>query len=482
MTRRVPALALTLVAVACIVVVGRDATTTAVPSFAVAPVPWMPALTTAPALTTNWFCPGVPATGEDEVGGEVVVTNTTDEARTARLVAFGSAGTNSVTQEVALGAWGQQRIDLDALVQSEFVAASVDVDGGGVVVEQVALHPAGDAVTPCAAAASETWFLADGFTAGDPSTGGSDEWLVLSNPYDGTAVVDLSFTTIEGERSPPAFQGVPIDGRSVVVVRIGELTRDEQVISVAVRATRGRVVAGRGQHYIGAGRLGFGMALATPVPRDQWWFADGARSGDVAERFVIYNPTDEDVEVIITFLGITAEFGGVDPITVPARRVVTFDTDSVPTLPASRHGAVVASFGSPSIVVDRVLVRTVDGNPYAAVVPGGVATVDGFVPATWYVPASPPTGVVGGLAILNMQNGDGTVSVSYLGPTGPVPVAGLTDVPLGRAGVLDLDLVDPAAAGLPLLVESTVPIMLERRLPRGADRSGTTQAWAIPLA
>jgi hypothetical protein len=478
-TRRLPALVVVLVGIASLVAVGRDTATTSVATFASPPRSWMPALSTAEAITSNWFCPGVPATGEEGVGGEVVVTNTSAEQRTGRLLVYGAPGAAGVDQTLTLAPRSQQRVDIAALVQNEFVAASVEVDGDGVVVEQVARHPAGDGVTPCATSASATWYLAEGFTAG-----GSDESLVLSNPYDGTAVVDFSFTTTGDERTPPAFQGVPIAGRSLLVVRLGELTRDEQVISVKVEASRGRVVLGRGQHYVGGGRLGYGMTLAVPAPREQWWFADGARSADGFERFVVYNPTDDDVEVVLTFLGIPveSEFAGVEPITVPARRVVTFDTSSVTALPESRHGAVVASFGTPSIVVERVLTRVAEGDPYASVVAGGVARPDGFVPSQWYVAAAPSTGVAGGLAILNMQNADGIVTVSYIGSSGPVPLAGLVDVPLASAGVLDLDLVDPAAVGLPLIVESTVPVMVERRLPRGDGRVGLTQSWAIPVA
>ena len=75
MTRRVPALLLTVVAFAAIVITARVTPTTEVPVFASVHGEWMPSAPPAGGLTQTWFCPGVPATGEDGVGGELVVAN-----------------------------------------------------------------------------------------------------------------------------------------------------------------------------------------------------------------------------------------------------------------------------------------------------------------------------------------------------------------------------------------------------------------------
>ena len=75
MTRRVPALLLTVVAFAAIVVTARVTPTTVAPVFATVRGEWMPSAPPPGGLTQTWFCPGVPATGEDGVGGELVVAN-----------------------------------------------------------------------------------------------------------------------------------------------------------------------------------------------------------------------------------------------------------------------------------------------------------------------------------------------------------------------------------------------------------------------
>ena len=98
------------------------------------------------------------------------------------------------------------------------------------------------------------------------------------------------------------------------------------MIAVNVAAERGRLVVGRAQHYLGGGRLGYGVALAAPALRDQWWFADGEAGEGITETFAIYNPTDDDVQVDVVFLGIPVDaLAGDNTIDVPAREVVVYD-------------------------------------------------------------------------------------------------------------------------------------------------------------
>ena len=174
-----PALLLTVVAFAAIVITTRATPTTVAPVFATVRAEWMPFAPPAGGLTQTWFCPGVPATGDDGVGGELVVAN---------------AGSTEISADVTLlndeAGHGDRRpspslphertvLDLDAQLSGQIVSAVVEVDGGGAIVEQRAFHPAGSAVSPCANSTSANWYLADGFTVGE-----SRNLIVLTNPYD----------------------------------------------------------------------------------------------------------------------------------------------------------------------------------------------------------------------------------------------------------------------------------------------------------
>ena len=88
-------------------------------------------------------------------------------------------------------------VDPSASVTTPYAGAMVEIDGGGGLVEQRATQPAGTSVAPCANQPASAWYLAEGFTADN-----SNEQLVLTNPYDGWASVNIGFATADGSRQP----------------------------------------------------------------------------------------------------------------------------------------------------------------------------------------------------------------------------------------------------------------------------------------
>src|SRR4029450_9331334 len=74
----------------------------------------------------------------------------------------------------------------------------------------------------------------------------------------------------------------------------------------------------RSQRFLGGGRLGTQVTAASPAPRDQWWFANGRKGSERTDRYSIYNPTDDDVEVDTIFLGIPE---GIEADRMPVRAV-----------------------------------------------------------------------------------------------------------------------------------------------------------------
>jgi len=291
----------------------------------------------------------------------------------------------------------------------------------------------------------------------------------------------VAFATADGSRSPAAYQGVPIPARSVAVLDLGAPgsgAQNEPLLAVAVTATRGQVIVGRSQHFLAGNRLGYTMTLGAPALRDQWWFAQGIKAPGVSERFSVYNPTDADVEVDVIFLGIS-EFAEVDPILVPARQVVGFDTASVATLVEGRHATVFSTRSEPSIVVERVTTRSVDGRPQTAVVLGAPPSPLGGVASQWFTVVGPGTPTAGALVLYNVDNTDGVVDVAMIGPDGPVPIAGLSGLSLGAASLLEIDLTDPAVVSRPLVITSTTRVFVERSFVSGIGRSAS---WAIPLS
>ena len=475
MKRRLPGLLLVLAAIVGVVVASRNTAESSVPQFSVTAEGWMPSAPAAGGLIESWFCPGVPATGVDGVDGEIVIANRGGEALEGTVLVINDDA-ESRRLDLMVDPWTTATLDLDATLPGSITGAVVEIEGGGALVEQVALDPDGNSAAACANATSDEWYLADGFTVE-----GSIDQVVLTNPFEQTVVANLSFTTQDGYREPGSYRGLTVPPRSIRVVDLGAPgagAQSEPVLAVDVEVTRGRLVVGRSQDFAGGGRSGTQVTLGSPVAREQWWFANGASGPGIDEEYVIYNPTAQSVEVDVLFIGIETPVL-VDPIEVPARQVVTYDSSTQEGLPDGGHAVVFATASSePSIVVDRVITRT-DGEVRGTGVLTGALARNGYVASTWYVPRGPDEVVSDAIVIYNVDNEPGSVTVSAVGSSGPVPIDGLTDVEYGAAGRLSLDLDDPLIAGRQLIVEGTTRIMVERSFPNGVGGL-RTPSWAIP--
>ena len=476
MTRRLPALILVVVALIAVVVTAREPIETETPTFSVSASGWMPAAPPPTGLTETWFCPGVPASGIDGVEGAIVIANRLGERLVGTILVVNDRQ-QSQRLEVAIDPWSAATVDLDTTLPGTMVGAVVEIEGGGALVEQQAFHPSGNSVAPCANATSDTWYLADGFTVD-----GSLDQIVLTNPYEQTVVVNLEFATREGSRRPDSYRGLTVPARSIRVIDLGAPgagAQSEPILAVTVEASRGRLVVGRSQRFLGGGRLGTQITLASPALRDQWWFVDGDKGPGISERFSIYNPTDDRAEVDVIFLGIPTAIS-VDPIEVPPREVVTFDPGSLSDLPEGRHATVLAtSTAEPAIVVERALTRTVGDAISTSVIAGATVRQDGYVATSWYLAIGPNEPTPAAVVVYNADMADGLVSVSAVGTSGPVPVEELQDMEILPAGFLVIDLTDPLVVDRQLIIESSTRVFVERSYPtgRGATR---TSSWAVP--
>jgi hypothetical protein len=473
--RRIPGLLIVLAAIVALVAWGRDTPAAPVAGFSEAAEGWMPFAPAPGGLIESWFCPGVPVSGIDGVAGEIIVANRGGEPLDGTVLVLNDEG-GSRRLDLMVEPWATATLDLSSTLTGGVVGAVVEIEGGGALVEQHAIHPGGDSSSPCTNATSDEWFLADGFTVD-----GSLDQVILTNPFEQTVVANLSFSTREGYREPGSYRGLTVPPRSIRVVDLGAPgagAQSEPVLAVDVEVTRGRLVVGRAQQFLGGGRQGAQVSVAAPVAREQWWFADGAKGIGVDESFVIYNPTTESVEVDVLFIGIEQPVL-VDPITVPARQVVVFDSGEQVDLPDGAHATVFATATSePSIVVDRVITRTVGDDTGTGVLTGALAR-SGYVATTWYVPLGPDEPVEDALVIYNVDNEAGSVSVSAVGQSGPVPIESLQAVPYGPAQRITLDLTDPLVVGRQLIVEATTRVMVERSFPNGVGDL-RTPSWAIP--
>ena len=448
------------------------------PTVAALGEPTLPFVPTATFINSTWFCAGVPNT-DTAKGGSVSVVNPSD----APLVGTVTVFSDDVAVKVAEKPFEAPARSTTSVVLADlqptgkYLSAMVEIAGGGGFVEQKATAKDGNVVSPCSNSTSTSWYFADNYTLN-----GSTDDLVVTNPFPDDAILDFTFASNDGTRKPQNLQGFPVPGRSIVVVSQANMPKDEAVLAVTIHASRGRVVAARAQHYAGE-RVGFSLTLGAPSLSDQWWFADGESSPDVAfERYSIYNPSDQDVAVTTNFwgLGDHAEFVGFRTDAVPAGNVISFTTAEFPGVPAGRHGMTFSTEGAPSIVVEQGITRkTGDSTVATSVVMGAPAVFNAS--QRWSMAFGPDQTLDASLLVMNLDGVAGTVTVKALGPGGAVPVPGLEKLTLPASGVLAISIPDQAGAlGVPLVVEANQRIVVDRLLPRGGDLKGRSASLALP--
>lgn len=456
------------------------------PYFASLGAPTLPFVPRAGFLSATWFCAGVPLTDGGK-GGSVTVANPGDEPLSGQLTAFTDAdGVAPVETAFTVPARGTYKVDL-ATVQSQgnYVSAMVEIAGGGGFVEQQADHTDGSAVSPCSNSTSSTWYFADNYTTGNDAGVNSREDLVITNPFPERAVVDITFAGADKDRSPQATQGRAIAGGGVLVISQDYMPKDETVLAAIVTASHGRVIAARAQRYVGE-RQGFSLSLGAPSASPEWYFADGEKGPDVAfERYSIYNPNDHDVTVDTSVFGVSSDqFVPTRTDVIPAGRELSFKTSDFESMPDGRHFMSFSTQSSDGIVVERAITRRAGAGFATSVVLGAPQVFLGYT--RWSMAIGTDMAVDNVLVVANLDGpradgNTGTVTVKALGPGGEVPVPGLEAVPLPASGVISIAIPDAAAAlGVPLVVESTERIVVERLLPRGADLRGRSGSLALP--
>ncbi len=421
------------------------------------------------AKASTWFCPGVIG-NDDQVSGLLVISNFAEVPVGGTITRFVVDGV-ARQQRFAVPARSTLEVDALAGVKSGFVSALVESQGAALVVEQLTVHRAGNAVSLCASTPSGTWFLADGFTGAD-----SIDQIVVTNPSLDSAILDVSFVTAIGERNPQSLKGVVVPPESVRVFDLAGLdARNEVIAAVAVRATVGRVVVGRSQHYLGRGRLGYTMSLAASATSTRWFFADGEKSATVNEEFVIYNPSATDQQ--LTFILADDQGVAIDPVTVtaPGRRVTKFAPSGLSALPDGRYSAIISATSSvdqsasagagasagESVVIERVTTRQEDKSTASSVILGAPSAS-----RAWVATSGAAIGVADALRVFNPGSLPATFRVSYLGPAGDLSITGYEEVLLAPGASASVSL-GAETASTAVSVTSNEPIVVQRRIDRG---------------
>jgi hypothetical protein len=286
----------------------------------------------------------------------VVVANVGGRPLTGTVTVFPIQGPPKPVP-IDVGPATRKSVRLADAASSPFASAVVELNGGEAVAELTTSGPLGDSVAQCASASSDRWYFADGVTTKDAS-----ETILLFNPFPDDALVDVTFTTDEGQISPEALTGATVAGRATLAVSVGDNAQRRPVVSTSVTARTGRLVAARLQAFDGsAGRKGISIALGAAAPSEVWYFPEGRVSDGLVERFHLFNPQNREVRVE---LGLALEQGAAEPLieTIPPNSQVTVTANDEARIPKDvGHAVTVRSINGVGVVAERTIDATQQG-------------------------------------------------------------------------------------------------------------------------
>src|SRR5205823_5076891 len=186
------------------------------------------------------------------------------------------------------------------VVQAPQVAALVDFNGGGGVVEQVTNGAYGSSITPCASTASDRWYFPAGSTDRD--------WtltLQLFNPFPGDhdAQVEVDVGLDQGEAEPFTLS---VPAHSSYILHASAESRIPKGVAHAatIRSLNGVPVVAARTVVAAAPAVHTGMATLLGARRatTRWALAAGTANAATDEWVIVQNPGPAPVTVSITAL------------------------------------------------------------------------------------------------------------------------------------------------------------------------------------
>ncbi|MDQ6615143.1 MAG: DUF5719 family protein [Actinomycetota bacterium] len=385
----------------------------------------MPVAAPAAALSSSWFCAGPtgPSGSSGSSGhladGRLVIANAASRPLRGRVTLIPSTGA-AVSQDVQVGPANQIVVAEKTASAAPYLGAVVELDGGQAAVEQVVTGTEGTSSTACATTGSTSWYFPSGTTQES-----SNLSISLLNPYPDDAIVDLSFTTEQGQENPQDFQGIVIPGGTMTGFDLGTHLRRRAAVATTVKLRVGRVAAFETQTVQAQSQAAAASAAPGTVPwppgvsvvrgalspGTSWWWPNGGASEGSTEQYVIYNPGPKEAQVS---LAIDLDQGSADPfqVTVDGHGVAVVVSNAESRIPKGMgHGAGLRSTNGVGVVAQRVVLATAPSGPT------GIAQVLGsrVAAARWLVAGNGAAdGVNPTLIVYNPGSADVRVSVATL--------------------------------------------------------------------
>jgi hypothetical protein len=289
-------------------------------------------------------------------------------------------------------------------------------------------------------AAARTWYLAEG------STGeGFETWVLVQNPDDGAASVQIDYLCADRREAGPRFK---LPGRSRVSVNAADTVQGEWSVSTVVRSSR-PVVAERAMY--GTGR-GWGHASIGATSAGKAWYLAEGSTGDGFETWVlVQNPEDAPARFSITYMTAQGPVAGPEGTIEPQTRRTFNAADTVP----GRWDVSTRVTADAPVVAERAMYATDKSWGHSSVGASHASKV-------WhFAEGSTGPGFETWLLVQNPNPSPAEISITYMTPDGAVAAVADTVKP-GSRKTFDVGAVLPDTWEISTLVEADRPVVAER--------------------
>lgn len=385
---------------------------------------------------------------------------------------------------------GQVAIDLGSTLSGDaLVVTARGPLAAGLEVEQVSRAEAGGgrglAGLRCEPPGTQAWFSGGTTKVGDTLT------LMLANPDDTPAVVDISAWTSDGPADRRPGRGIAVPARSRVAFALDQIAPDREWLAVHVVAERGRVAAAV-RHARLDGRTPKGVDWVPQAqPPATTVVVPGLPQGPGRRILMVTNPGPDPTVVSLQLTTPDGQFvpTGLDALRVPAG--TTLATELAPL--TDRYAATVRVVSEGGPVLAGAFVYDLQEGPVREIAYAGSALpLSGPALLTDLLIDRPTESTL----FLTALDADATVDVTpvpIVGVDGPLPAAKRVQVPAGRTTALPLSTFLPPGATGRLAVEvrpvsGSGPVYAARYLrERGSTGPLTTMlvlsgaAQSVPL-
>jgi len=163
------------------------------------------------------------------------------------------------------------------------------------------------------------WYLAEG------STGpGFETWVLVQNPGDRPARVQLTYMTASGKVDGPALTLAPFTRKTF---NVADTVPGQFEVSTKVTADR-PVVAERAMY--GNGRQWGTDSIGISYPDRTWYLAEGSTGAGFETWVLVQNPNDEAANVALTYMTPSGQVAGPVMVLPPNTRKTFNVADTVP--------------------------------------------------------------------------------------------------------------------------------------------------------